>query len=471
MPPRAAFLALILAQVIACAPPGEPVHIPPYPQSWTWDPFLDTLQTRTLKYFLDTTPRATGLSPDRWPTPAPSSVAAVGFALTCYPIAVERGLIPREEGAERTLTTLRFLLALPQSTDATNTAGYKGFFYHFIDTKTGRRAWNCELSTIDTGLLMAGVLLAQTYFDRDNPGEQGIRAVADSLYRRVEWSWFSGGMAGLRTAWFPDRGFVGDTWTGYDEAMILYILAMGSPTHPAPDWYWSHWTSEYVWGEYYGTEFISFGPLFGHQYSHCWIDYRGIKDRYMWGRGIDYFENSRRATYTHRAYGKENPQSYRDYSEDIWGWTACDGPKDTAFTVDGRTRRFWSYRARGVSMDWVEDDGTLAPTAAGGSVAFAPEICVPALKAMRTRYAEHLWREYGFADAFNPTYATPATGPLGWTGPDHLGIDQGPIAIMIENLRNGFVWNTMRRNPYVVAGLRRAGFSGGWLDTLRTSAR
>lgn len=468
---RAAFLALVLAQAIACAPPPEPVRIPPYPESWTWDPFLDTLQTRTLSFFLDTTPRATGLAPDRWPTPAPSSVAAVGFALTCYPIAVERGLITRDEAAERTSATLRFLAALPQSTDATNTAGYKGFFYHFVDMNTGRRAWNCELSTIDTGLLMAGVLFAQTYFDRDTPGEAQIRAVADSLYRRVEWSWFSGGMPGLRTAWFPDRGFVGDTWTGYDEAMILYILAMGSPTHAAPDWYWSHWTGEYVWGAYYGTEFVSFGPLFGHQYSHCWVDYRGIRDRYMWGRGIDYFENSRRATYTHQAYGKENPQGYRAYSEDIWGWTACDGPKDTAFAVDGRTRRFWSYRARGVSMDWVEDDGTLAPTAAGGSVAFAPEICVPALKAMRQRYGKGLWREYGFADAFNPTYATPATGAGGWVGPDYLGIDQGPIAIMIENLRNGFVWNTMKRNPYVVAGLRHAGFSGGWLDTLRTSAR
>jgi hypothetical protein len=467
----AALAGLLLMQVIGCGPPPEPVRIPPYPSTWTWDPFLDTLQARTLRYFLDTTPRETGLSPDRWPTPAPSSIAAVGFALTCYPIAAERGMIGREEAAERTIATLRFLLALPQSTDATNTAGYKGFFYHFIDAQTGRRAWNCELSTIDTGLLMAGVLFSQAYFDRDAPAEAGIRAAADSLYRRVEWAWFVGGQGGLRTAWFPDRGFVGDTWTGYDEAMILYILALGSPTHPVPDWYWSHWTGEYVWGEYFGTEFVSFGPLFGHQYSHCWIDYRGIRDRYMWGRGIDYFENSRRATYTHQAYGRSNPQGYRHYSDEIWGWTACDGPRDTVFRVDGRMRRFWSYRARGVSMDWVEDDGTIAPTAAGGSVAFAPEICAPVLRAMRTRYAGTLWREYGFADAFNPTYVTPATGPSGWVGPDYLGIDQGPIAIMIENLRSGFVWTTMKKSPYLVAGLSRAGFSGGWLDTLHTSAR
>jgi len=181
----------------------------------------------------------------------------------------------------------------------------------------------------------------------------------------------------------------------------------------------------------------------------------------MWARGIDYFENSRRATYVQRAYGIQNPQRYRMYSGAIWGLTACDGPRDTAFVVDGRRRQFWSYRAREVTFDWVEDDGTIAPTAAGGSVAFAPEICVPALKAMRDAFGSAIWTLYGFRDAFNATYAVREGGV--WVGPDYLGIDQGPIVLMIENLRNGFVWEVMKKNPYIVQGLRRAGFSDGWL--------
>jgi hypothetical protein len=223
------------------------------------------------------------------------------------------------------------------------------------------------------------------------------------------------------------------------------------------------WYKEYRWDEFYGIPHLTFGPLFGHQYSHCWIDFRGIRDKYMWGKGVDYFENSRRATYAQRAYAAANPQEWRGYAADVWGLTACDGPGDTMMTVDNRSRKFWGYRARESSPTWVEDDGTIAPTAAGGSVAFAPEVSVPALKAMRQKYGGNLWREYGFADAFNPSFRTPAT-PDGWFAKDYIGIDQGPIALMIENLRTELVWRTMRKNPYIIAGLRRAGFSGGWLD-------
>jgi hypothetical protein len=244
--------------------------------------------------------------------------------------------------------------------------------------------------------------------------------------------------------------------------MILYILALGSPTYSVPESVWQTWTKPYVWAKYYDQEFVSFGPLFGHQYSHCWIDFRVIQDAYMQEKDLDYFENSRRATYTQQAYARENPLRYRDYSENIWGFTACDGPKDTTFIVDGHKRQFGSYRARGVSFDWIEDDGTIAPTAAGGSVAFAPEICIPALKAMHAKYDTMLWKKYGFLDSFNPNYITSKT-PNGWFDHDYLGIDQGPIVIMIENLRNGFVWNVMKKNPYIVKGLQRAGFSGGWL--------
>jgi len=460
-----ACVAVLVGLGAGCSDKSVPERLP-VPAEFAWDRFLDTLQERTVLYFLRETDPANGLVPDRAPTESPSSIAAIGFGLTVYPIAAERGMISRSEAASRTLRTFEFLLRLPQHERGEGVAGYRGFFYHFLDRVRGTRAWTCELSTIDTGLLMAGVLFCQSYFTHAAPTEDSIRVLADTLYRRVEWEWAYDSTRGIALAWSPEGGFHELAWTGYSEAMILYILALGSPTHSIPPESWEFWTGSYVWAPCYGGEFVSFGPLFGHQYSHCWVDFRGMRDHYMQSRGIDYFENSRRATYTHRAYGKENPEGYRDYSQDIWGWTACDGPHDTSFSVDGRTRRFWSYRARGVSGDFLEDDGTVAPTAAGGSVAFAPEICVPALKAMRSRYGDRLWREYGFADAFNPTYTTPETGPGGWVDVDCIAIDQGPIAIMIENLRNDFVWDITKRNPYVVRGLRRAGFSGGWLDTL-----
>ncbi len=468
---RGIICVVLLAGAIPGCSSKSTLEQSPAPVEFVWDRFLDTLQERTMLYFLRETDPATGLVPDRAPSSSPSSVAAIGFGLTVYPIAAERGLITRSEAASRTVRTLTSLLLLPQHDRAHDAAGHRGFFYHFLDRKRGTRVWDCELSTVDTGLLMAGVLFCQSYFTHATAMEDSIRMLADTLYRRVEWGWAYDRAEGITLGWLPGEGFHNMAWKGYNEAMILYILALGSPTHSIPPESWDLWTASYVWAPYYGAEFVSFGPLFGHQYSHCWVDFRGIQDRFMQSRGIDYFENSRRATYTHRAYGKENPRGFRGYSQDIWGWTACDGPRDTSFEVDGRTRRFGYYQARGVSVDWVNDDGTIAPTAAGGSVAFAPEICVPALKAMRSRYGDRLWREYGFADAFNPTYTTPETGPEGWVGKDYIGIDQGPIAIMIENLRNDFVWNTMKRNPYVVAGLRRAGFSGGWLDTLRTSGR
>lgn len=448
-------LLFLLVLTTGCAPAQQ--------TSKVWDPFLDTLQARTLKYFLYTTDTTTGLAPDRWPSHSPSSIAAVGFALTCYPIAAERAIITRTEAAHRTLVTLQFLLRAPQGDQPDGVTGYRGFFYHFVAIPDGTRAWNCELSTIDTALLMAGVLFCQSYFDRSSVVESNIRHVADSLYRRVNWSWSAEGRKGIILGWTPEHGADRNSWHGYNEAMIMNILALGSPTHPVAPAVWDYWTSTYIWAKYFDWEFVSFGPLFGHQFSHCWIDFWGIADGYMRGKGIDYFENSRRATYSQQAYGAKNPDGYRGYSKDVWGITPCDGPGDTAFVVDGRERKFISYAGRGVSFDWSLDDGTLAPTGPGGSVAFAPEICIPALKAMRAEYSSHLWSEYGFFDAFNPTFVTPATGPEGWFDHDYLGIDQGPIAIMIENLRDGFVWIVMRKNPYIMEGLRRAGFSGGWL--------
>lgn len=437
----------------------------------SWDPFLDTLQERTIRWFLHVTPEASGLTPDRWPAQwSPASIAAVGFALTTYPIAVERRIISREEAAQRTLHTLKFFWNLPQNDEKTNTAGYKGFFYHFLKKESGLREWNCELSTIDTGLLIAGALFAQAYFDNSTSTEIEIRMLADSLYRRVDWKWAMADRKGIVMGWKPDQGFHNMIWHGYNEAMIVYILALGSPTHPVPSSVWNAWTESYLWAQYYGQEYLSFMPLFGHQYSHAWIDFRGIKDSYMQKKGVDYFDNSRRATYVHYEYAKLNKYKWIDYSDSIWGMTACDGPKDTIFEVNGITRDFRSYSARGTGADEHLDDGTLAPTAVGGSIPFAPEICIPALKAMKTKYGDKLWTQDGFVDAFNPTYITPQT-PNGWFDQDYLGIDQGPIVLMIENYRNGFVWEVMKRNPYVVQGLHQAGFTGGWLDNNRVQPR
>jgi hypothetical protein len=428
-----------------------------------WDPFLDTLQEKTIRFFLDYTDKNTGLSPDRSASWSPCSVAAVGYALTVYPIAIERKIITRSEAAARVINTLKYFSALPQNDKKELTSGYMGLFYHFLNMKDGTRVWNCELSTIDTGLLMAGVLFCMEYFNKNNPIEKEIRSLAENLYKKVNWQWaFDKNKNGLALGWKPDDGFDPQIWKGYNEAMILYILALGSPSYPIPEESWDTWTKTYIWAKYYGQEFISFGPLFGHQYSHVWIDFRSIKDDYMREKGIDYFENSRRATYSNMLYAKDNPKKFNNYSEEIWGISACDGPQDTTMTIDGVKREFIGYGGRGVSFDWVCDDGTLTPTAAGGSIPFAPEICIKALKSIRAKYKDRIYRKYGFTDAFNTTFNT-SKYPDGWFDNDYLGIDQGPIAIMIENYRNNFVWNIMKKNKYIRRGLIRAGFEGGWL--------
>jgi hypothetical protein len=435
------------------------------------DPFLDTVQTRTFQWFWDVTDPRTGLTPDRWPTRTFSSVAAIGFALSSYIVGAERGYVSRADAADRTLATLRYLYQLPQGPSATGVAGYRGFFYHFLDLDTGMRFERVELSTIDTTLLLAGALSCLQYFDSDTATERAIRAYADSLYLRVDWNWAIARAPVVSMGWHPESGFINADWIGYNEAMLLNVLALGSPTHPvAPD-VWSRWTAGYHWATFYGQPHVNFAPLFGHQYSHIWIDFRGIQDAYMQARGIDYFENSRRATIAQREYAIANPNKWRGYGADLWGLSAVDGPKDTTIVYDGTPRTFFTYSARGAAANEVRDDGTLAPTAAGGSIPFAPEIAIPALKHMRRTFGEPLFTRYGFVDAFNPTY--PFGAPVqhghivpgvGWFDIDHLGIDQGPILLMIENYRSDLIWRLMRRNPYIRAGLLRAGFSGGWLS-------
>jgi hypothetical protein len=234
---------------------------------------------------------------------------------------------------------------------------------------------------------------------------------------------------------------------------------------------WERFASGFKWGTFQGQEHLGFAPLFGHQYSHVWIDFRGLADPWLRAKGIDYFENSRRATLAQRAYAIENPGGFKGYGAGLWGLTACDGPLDGEIEIGGRKRTFRTYSARGACFSRVEDDGTIAPTAAGGSLPFAPAECAAALVAMRETYGEHAFGRYGFIDAFNPTldietrvqHGKVVPG-VGWFDTDQLGIDQGPILAMIENHRSDLVWRTMRKSPYVIRGLQRAGFTGGWLD-------
>ena len=471
------WVAALTAALGAGTCPHEPGAARPGPRPRAQElAFLDTLAARTFSWFWDLTDSRTGLTPDRWPTQSFTSVGATGFALTAYPIGVERGWITRAQAAERTLATLRFVWHAPQDTAATGCTGYRGFFYHFLEPSSGHRFENVELSTMDTALLLEGALFCQSYFDGRTPAEDSVRAVAESLYARVDWRWAQIRPPTIALGWDPRRGHLPYDWRGYNEALLLHILALGSPTHPVGPETWDAWTSGYRWGTFYGQPHVGFAPLFGHQYSHVWIDFRGIRDAYMRAKGIDYFENSRRAALAQRAYAIANPSGFRGYGERLWGLTACDGPLDGAVTIEGRERSFRTYAARGASFTEITDDGTVAPAAAAGSIAFAPEVVIPTLLAMRETYGSRVFGRYGFVDALNPTLRAPVPlhhgrvdPALGWFDTDYLGIDQGPILAMIENYRSGLVWRTMRRNPHVIRGLRAAGFTGGWLDSTETS--
>jgi hypothetical protein len=429
--------------------------------------FLDDVQRRAFRFFWETSNPDNGLARDRYPTPSFASMAAVGFALTAYPIGVERGFVDRAAAAARTLATLRFLARAPQGDAPAGMTGHKGFFYHFVDMERGARFEQTELSTVDTALLLGGILFVQGYFDR--PDEAEIRDLAETIHRRVDWRWAQARAPLVSHGWSPEKGHLPYDWVAYSEAMLVYAMGLGSPTHALDAASWTAWASGLpkAWGGSPGAEFVQFASLFGHQYSHVWIDFRGIRDPFMRGKGIDYFENSRRATLAQYAYAQANPMGWQGYGPDLWGLTACDGPADVMLALDGRSRTFRSYAARGPG---AFDDGTVAPTAAGGSVPFAPELCIPALIAMRRDHGTDLYGEYGFRDALNPSF--PASAQLrhgrvvpgrGWYDTDYLGIDQGPILAMIENHRSGLIWKVMRGNPHLRRGLERAGFTGGWL--------
>ncbi len=421
---------------------------------------LDRLQCEAFSYILHETNLANGLVVDRTSVDWPASIAAIGMALTAYPVAVERGFITRAEAVKRTLTTLRFFWNSPQSSDPDAT-GYHGFYYHFLDMQTGQRAWRSELSTIDTAILITGMLTAGIYFSGDNADEREIGTLAESLYRRVDWRWAQNGGATLTHGWKPKSGFLKYRWQGYDEALLLYVLGLGSPTHPLPPESYAAWASTYEWKSCLGHEYLYAGPLFTHQISHLWIDFRGIQDEFMQGKGIDYFENSRRATLIQQQYAIKNPLKFKGYGENGWGITASDGPGPKKMKVNGIERRFYDYLARGVPFG--PDDGTLAPWAVVASLPFAPEIVLPAIDYLIHDVELKNTGPYGFKASYNPSHPPIAFNQPFWISPYHFGIDQVPIVLMIENYRTNLIWQLMRHCPHIVNGLRRAGFTGGWM--------
>lgn len=420
---------------------------------------LDALQRHAFDYFLNETNPANGLVADKSQSGAPASIAAVGFALAAYPVGVERAWMTRTDAIERTLALMRFFWTSPQGT-APDGTGHKGFYYHFLDMTTGRRAGLCELSTVDTSFLLAGMLAAAVFFDRENEDEQEIRTLADALYRRADWPWACNGGATVTHGWTPEGEFLPYRWEGYDEALLLYILGLGSPTHPLPTESYAAWSSTYQWKDIYGFEFLYGGPFFIHQYSHIWVDFRGIQDAFARDKGIDYWENSRRATYVQREYAIRNPLEFVGYGENFWGLTASDGPGRTTRRIHGIERTFFDDVSRGAP--YGPDDGTIAPWAVVASLPFAPEIVLPTVWNFQDVYPQ-VTGKYCLRCSFNLTFPNEAGTGAGWTSSYHFGINLGPVVLMCENYRSDLLWWLMRACPYVVTGLRQAGFRNGWL--------
>ena len=418
---------------------------------------LDSLQRAAFDYFLKNTSRHNGLVADTTRAGSPSSIAVVGFALSAYPVAVEHGWIERADAVQRSLDALRFFWTSDQSGNADAT-GYRGFYFHFLDMRSGARMWQSELSLIDSAFLLAGMLTAAAYFTAETKAEAELRELADALYRRVDWRWAQRDGSCLVHGWKPECGFLNYGWEGYSEAILLYVLGLGSPTRALTEQSFEAWTLTYQWENLYGHEFLYAGPLFIHQFSHAWIDFRGIRDRFMREKQCDYFENSRRAAYVQREYAIRNPHSFKGYGQDCWGLSAGDGPSVEPRLVAGRRQAFYGYAARGAP--YGPDDGTIAGSSSLAALVFAPEIALPAVRSLVAQAAR------GEGDAlrasgFNATVGEP--GADRWLSEGAFGLDQGLIVLMIENFRSGLLWRLSRSCSYVQIGLRRAGFRGGWL--------
>jgi hypothetical protein len=418
------------------------------------DALLDRLQRGAFSYFNDYTNAENGLVADTSRAGSPCSIAVVGFALSCYPAGVEHGWMSRKEAAALTLQTLRFFWNSPQG-DQADATGYKGFFYHFLNMRTGHRMWQCELSLIDTTLLLAGMLTAAGYFDgADDEGE--IRELSDAIYRRVDWRWAQNGSETVSQGWKPECGFLHYGWEGYNEAIILSILGLGSPTHALQSATFRRWGLTYQWENLLGQDVLYSGPLFTHLFPHAWIDFRGVRDDFMREKCCDYFENTKRSIAVHREYGAHNPGGYAGYGRNFWGVTAGDGPESQALRENGRDLRFFGYMSRGVP--YGPDDGTIAPWAMLASLPFDREAALAGTRNLLRHYPQVCTKDR-FSSGFNPTI--PGAG--GWLSEGWYGLDQGLLVMMIENHRSDLIWKITRGCPHVRCGLKRAGFAGGWL--------
>ncbi len=346
------------------------------------------------------------------------------------------------------------LWSAKQGPEAQGTSGDHGLFYHFIDPKTGLRVGTNEVSTIDTALLMSGVLYSKNYFDGQGPKETQIRDLSNKLYDRADWAWTQAKDGKLSMGWTPENGFLPYEWQAYNEGQVLLLLAMGSKTHPVAPSAWETYMSTAKVSQPYGHKGLEFGPLFAHQYSQVWLDFRGRMDATNKKLGFDYFQNSRQAALAQHDYAVANPQQWKGYGPLDWGLTASDGPGDVTKTVDGKERHFSAYNARGFPN--APDDGTIAPTAVASSLPFVPELVLPTLRHWLSDRPE-IFGPQGFKDAYNPTFDT--SQPSGWVDKEMLGIDQGPILLMTENYRTGSIWRAMQNDANLQSALDKAGFS------------
>jgi hypothetical protein len=383
---------------------------------------LEEIEKASFLYFWEAADPETGQVKDRCGADGPdarrvSSIAATGFGLTALCIADRRGWEDSARIRRRVLATLRFLFSqVPQE---------HGFFYHFMDMRTGARTRRCELSSIDTSLLLCGVLACRAYF----PDEE-IRSLATRLYERVDWPWMLHGGKTLSMGWKPESGFLKDRWDSYSELLMLYLLGLGSPTHALPAETWDAWERPAY--QYKGVRYIgSEAPLFVHQFSHAWFDFRGRRDRYA-----DYFANSVAATKAHKAWCLDLAKEFPDYSEDLWGITSSDSRH--------------GYVGWGGPPRRGPIDGSVVPCAAAGSLPFLPQECLRVLRTIREKYGLHAWKRYGFVDAFHPR--------KNWYNADVVGIDAGITLLMAENARSGFVWEMFMKDADVRRGMERAGF-------------
>ena len=418
----AALVGVVAAQTAATDPA--------YRLSPRDEAFLDDVQRRAVRYFVEQTEVGTGLTLDRSSVDggigdSPSSVAATGFALTAWCIADARGWMPPGEALRQVRRTLQFL--------AEHHAHERGWFYHFVDAKTGERVWQSEASTIDTALLLQGALLAREYLQDDE-----VNALVDWIYSRIDWPWAMNDARTLTHGWRPESGFIEHRWSRYSELLGLYLLGIGAPRNPLPPESWQAWEREpkVSFGD---RTFIHCGPLFTHQYAHAWFDFRGRRDTFA-----DYWQNSIDATLAQRAWSAGQQHRYAHWSNDFWGLTASDA--EHGYTA-------WGTPGPG-ELDL--SDGTVVPCAPGGSLPFAPAECITALRTMRQIGGPKAWGRYGFVDAFN--------AETGWASAEVNGINVGITLIMAENLRTGLVWRAFMLAPEVQRGMELAGFSDAATD-------